>query len=109
MTGKSIVTDLISPLRPQTSRHRERPSQLSGFSCTKTRFGGLHATLELMQREWQLFRERHPQSGKFAEDAKAALLFGVPMNFQTPSAICRPQQKIGIGAGRIHSIGPMPP
>ena len=36
---------------------------------------------ELMQRERQLFRERHPQSGRLAEDAKASLLYGVPMNW----------------------------
>jgi glutamate-1-semialdehyde 2,1-aminomutase len=36
---------------------------------------------ELMQRERQLFRERHPESGVLAEDAKASLLYGVPMNW----------------------------
>ena len=36
---------------------------------------------ELMQRERQLFRERHPKSGVLAEDAKASLLYGVPMNW----------------------------
>jgi glutamate-1-semialdehyde 2,1-aminomutase len=36
---------------------------------------------ELMQRERKLFRERHPESGVLAEDAKASLLYGVPMNW----------------------------
>ena len=36
---------------------------------------------ELMQRERQLFRERHPESGRLAEDARASLLYGVPMNW----------------------------
>lgn len=36
---------------------------------------------ELMQRESQLFRERHPESGRLAEDAKSSLLYGVPMNW----------------------------
>jgi len=36
---------------------------------------------ELMQRERQRFRESHPESGKLAEDAKASLLYGVPMNW----------------------------
>jgi glutamate-1-semialdehyde 2,1-aminomutase len=36
---------------------------------------------ELMQRERQRFRERHPQSGRLAEDAKSSLLYGVPMNW----------------------------
>jgi glutamate-1-semialdehyde 2,1-aminomutase len=36
---------------------------------------------ELMQRERQRFRERHPQSGRLSEDAKASLLYGVPMNW----------------------------
>ncbi len=36
---------------------------------------------ELMQRERQSFRERHPQSGKLFEDAKSSLLYGVPMNW----------------------------
>jgi glutamate-1-semialdehyde 2,1-aminomutase len=38
---------------------------------------------ELMERERQTFRERHPRSGALAEDAKASLLFGVPMNWMT--------------------------
>ncbi len=38
---------------------------------------------ELMERERALFRERHPRSGELAEDAKASLLFGVPMNWMT--------------------------
>jgi glutamate-1-semialdehyde 2,1-aminomutase len=36
---------------------------------------------ELMERERQTFRERHPRSGELAEEAKANLLFGVPMNW----------------------------
>jgi glutamate-1-semialdehyde 2,1-aminomutase len=36
-----------------------------------------------MQRELVLFRERHPRSKALAEDAKASLLFGVPMNWMT--------------------------
>jgi glutamate-1-semialdehyde 2,1-aminomutase len=36
---------------------------------------------ELMQRESQLFRERHPESGRLAEDARSSLLYGVPMNW----------------------------
>jgi glutamate-1-semialdehyde 2,1-aminomutase len=36
---------------------------------------------ELMDRELLLFRERHPRSKELAEDAKASLLFGVPMNW----------------------------
>ncbi len=36
---------------------------------------------ELMDRELVLFRERHPRSKELAEDAKASLLFGVPMNW----------------------------
>lgn len=38
---------------------------------------------ELMERERQTFRERHPASGKLAEEAKANLLYGVPMNWMT--------------------------
>jgi glutamate-1-semialdehyde 2,1-aminomutase len=38
---------------------------------------------ELMERERALFRERHPRSGELAEEAKASLLFGVPMNWMT--------------------------
>jgi glutamate-1-semialdehyde 2,1-aminomutase len=38
---------------------------------------------ELMERERQTFRERHPRSGELAEDAKSSLLFGVPMNWMT--------------------------
>jgi glutamate-1-semialdehyde 2,1-aminomutase len=38
---------------------------------------------ELMQRERGTFREEHPRSGQFAEDAKGSLLFGVPMNWMT--------------------------
>ena len=37
----------------------------------------------LMDRERQTFRERHPRSGELARDAKASLLFGVPMNWMT--------------------------
>ena len=36
-----------------------------------------------MDRERQTFRERHRRSGALAEDAKASLLFGVPMNWMT--------------------------
>ncbi len=36
---------------------------------------------ELMERERRTFRERHPRSGVLAEEAKAHLLFGVPMNW----------------------------
>jgi len=38
---------------------------------------------ELMQRERETFRRRHPRSGVLAEDAKSSLLFGVPMNWMT--------------------------
>jgi glutamate-1-semialdehyde 2,1-aminomutase len=38
---------------------------------------------ELMERERERFRERHPRSGELAEDAKSSLLFGVPMNWMT--------------------------
>jgi glutamate-1-semialdehyde 2,1-aminomutase len=36
-----------------------------------------------MAREQQAFRDRHPRSGELAADAKASLLFGVPMNWMT--------------------------
>jgi glutamate-1-semialdehyde 2,1-aminomutase len=36
-----------------------------------------------MERERALFRERHPRSGELAAEAKASLLFGVPMNWMT--------------------------
>ncbi len=36
-----------------------------------------------MQRERATFRERHRRSGELAEDAKASLLYGVPMNWMT--------------------------
>jgi glutamate-1-semialdehyde 2,1-aminomutase len=36
-----------------------------------------------MDRELVLFRERHPRSKELAADAKASLLFGVPMNWMT--------------------------
>src|SRR5262249_52789920 len=38
---------------------------------------------ELMDRELARFRERHPRSRGLSEDAKASLLFGVPMNWMT--------------------------
>jgi len=38
---------------------------------------------ELMERERQLFRERHPESGVLAAEGKENLLFGVPMNWMT--------------------------
>jgi glutamate-1-semialdehyde 2,1-aminomutase len=38
---------------------------------------------ELMARERAAFLERHPASGKLAEEAKANLLYGVPMNWMT--------------------------
>ena len=38
---------------------------------------------ELMERELVRFRERHPRSKQLAEDARASLLFGVPMNWMT--------------------------
>ena len=38
---------------------------------------------ELMDRELVRFRERHPRSKELAADAKASLLFGVPMNWMT--------------------------
>jgi glutamate-1-semialdehyde 2,1-aminomutase len=38
---------------------------------------------ELMERELETFRRRHPRSGALAEDAKGSLLFGVPMNWMT--------------------------
>jgi glutamate-1-semialdehyde aminotransferase len=37
----------------------------------------------LMERERQTFRDLHPRSGELASDAKASLLFGVPMNWMT--------------------------
>ncbi|HUL85912.1 MAG TPA: aspartate aminotransferase family protein [Actinomycetota bacterium] len=37
----------------------------------------------LMDRERATFRENHPRSRELAEDAKASLLFGVPMNWMT--------------------------
>ena len=37
----------------------------------------------LMERERGRFRERHAGSGRLAEEAKASLLFGVPMNWMT--------------------------
>jgi glutamate-1-semialdehyde 2,1-aminomutase len=36
-----------------------------------------------MARERQAFRERHPKSGRLSEEAKASLLYGVPMNWMT--------------------------
>ena len=36
---------------------------------------------ELMERERQRFRDRHPRSGSLTEDAKASLLLGMPMNW----------------------------
>jgi glutamate-1-semialdehyde 2,1-aminomutase len=36
---------------------------------------------ELMERERQTFRERHPKSGALTEEAKSSLLLGVPMNW----------------------------
>src|SRR2546423_11663340 len=36
-----------------------------------------------MDRERRAFRERHPRSGRLAEEAKASLLYGVPMNWMT--------------------------
>ena len=38
---------------------------------------------DLNERERQTFRERHPGSRELAEEAKASLLFGVPMNWMT--------------------------
>jgi glutamate-1-semialdehyde 2,1-aminomutase len=38
---------------------------------------------ELMERELVRFRERHPRSKELADQAKASLLFGVPMNWMT--------------------------
>ena len=38
---------------------------------------------ELMERERSLFRDRHPRSKGLADDARASLLFGVPMNWMT--------------------------
>ena len=38
---------------------------------------------DLMQRERETFRERHPVSGRLAQEAKAHLLYGVPMNWMT--------------------------
>jgi glutamate-1-semialdehyde aminotransferase len=37
----------------------------------------------LMERERQMFRDLHRRSGELASDAKASLLFGVPMNWMT--------------------------
>jgi glutamate-1-semialdehyde 2,1-aminomutase len=36
---------------------------------------------DLMERELATFRARHPRSGRLFEDAKASLLYGVPMNW----------------------------
>jgi glutamate-1-semialdehyde 2,1-aminomutase len=38
---------------------------------------------ELIERERASFRESHPTSRRLAEEAKASLLFGVPMNWMT--------------------------
>lgn len=38
---------------------------------------------QLMAREQQLFRERHPGSARLAAEARRSLLFGVPMNWMT--------------------------
>ncbi len=38
---------------------------------------------DLNERERQAFRERHVRSRELAEEAKASLLFGVPMNWMT--------------------------
>ncbi len=38
---------------------------------------------DLMQRERQTFRERHPRSGELSDEAKGSLLFGVPMTWMT--------------------------
>jgi glutamate-1-semialdehyde 2,1-aminomutase len=38
---------------------------------------------ELMDRERATFRERHPVSGRLADEARASLLYGVPMNWMT--------------------------
>ena len=38
---------------------------------------------QLMTRERELFRQRHPRSGALAEEAKRNLLYGVPMNWMT--------------------------
>jgi len=37
----------------------------------------------LRERERAAFRERHPISGRLAEEAKVSLLYGVPMNWMT--------------------------
>ena len=36
---------------------------------------------DLMERERQTFRERHPKSGALSEQAKDSMLYGVPMNW----------------------------
>ena len=38
---------------------------------------------QLMDRERERFRQSHPRSAALSEDAKASLLFGVPMNWMT--------------------------
>ena len=38
---------------------------------------------ELMERERQTFRERHPRSAELSQEAKRSLLYGVPMNWMT--------------------------
>jgi glutamate-1-semialdehyde 2,1-aminomutase len=38
---------------------------------------------DLMERERQTFRDRHPRSRELAEQAKSSLLYGVPMNWMT--------------------------
>jgi glutamate-1-semialdehyde 2,1-aminomutase len=38
---------------------------------------------ELMEREKQTFRERHPRSAELSREAKRSLLYGVPMNWMT--------------------------
>ena len=38
---------------------------------------------DLMERERQTFRDRHPRSRELADQAKSSLLYGVPMNWMT--------------------------
>ncbi len=38
---------------------------------------------DLMERERRTFRDTHPRSGELAAQAKASLLYGVPMNWMT--------------------------
>src|SRR3954447_19481361 len=61
-------------------RDRLRPPSRGGITMAEIDRARLY---ELMERELQTFREAHPRSGELAREAKASLLFGVPMNWMT--------------------------